>query len=204
MVYFLFCTFALAKKSIVMEQEIQKCVELLKAGKVILYPTDTVWGLGCDATNEEALLKIYHIKQRDEKKSMIILLDSAERLPMYVKNIPLIAWDLIPHVSRPTTFIYPTAQNLPAKLVHSDGTIAIRIVQQEFCRRLIRALGRPIISTSANIASQPTPQTFADISHEVIRQMDYVVPQEYASSYDYKPSRLIKFLDDYNFTVIRD
>jgi len=187
-----------------MEQEIEKCAKLLQAGKVLLYPTDTVWGIGCDATNEEAIMKIYHIKQRDEKKSMIILLDSAERLPMYVKKIPLVAWDLIPHISRPTTFIYPTAQNLPAKLVHNDGTIAIRIVQQEFCRRLIRALGKPIISTSANIASQPTPQTFGDISPEVIQQMDYVVPQAYASSYDYKPSRLIKFLDDYNFTVIRD
>lgn len=187
-----------------MEQEIEKCVELLRAGKVILYPTDTVWGVGCDATNEDAIMKIYHIKQRDEKKSMIILLDSAERLPMYVKEIPLIAWDLIPHVSRPTTFIYPTAQNLPLKLVHNDGTIAIRIVQQEFCKRLIRALGRPIISTSANIASQPTPQTFSDISQDILNAMDYVVPQQFATSYDYKPSRLIKFLDDYNFTVLRD
>ena len=187
-----------------MEEEIEKCISLLKEGKVILYPTDTVWGIGCDATNEEALSRIYRIKQRNEKKSMIILLDAMQRLPMYVKKIPLIAWDLLAHVTRPTTFIYQSAYNLPQKLIHEDGSIAIRIVQQEFCRRLIRALGRPIISTSANIASQPTPQTFADISHEVIRQMDYVVPQEYASSYDYKPSRLIKFLDDYNFTVIRD
>ena len=96
-----------------MEQETEKCAELLRAGKVIAYPTDTVWGIGCDATNEEALMRIYRIKQRNEKKSMIILLDSAERLPMYVENIPLIAWDLIPHVSRPTTFIYPKAKNLP-------------------------------------------------------------------------------------------
>ena len=187
-----------------MEQETEKCAELLRAGKVIAYPTDTVWGIGCDATNEEALMRIYRIKQRNEKKSMIILLDSAERLPMYVENIPLIAWDLIPHVSRPTTFIYPKAKNLPQKLIHNDGSIAIRITLNEFCKKLIRTLGRPIVSTSANIADAPTPQTFPEISKEIIAQMDYVVPQEYVTSVDYKPSRLIKFLDDYNFTIIRD
>jgi len=187
-----------------MEKEIIKCAELLRAGKVLLYPTDTVWGIGCDATNEEALMKIYRIKQRNEKKSMIILLDSAERLPMYVQDIPLIAWDLIPQVSRPTTFIYPTAKNLPSKLVHDDGTIAIRVTSNEFCRKLIRELKRPIISTSANIAGEPTPQTFINIEQKVIDQMDYVVPQEYATSIDYKPSRVIKFLDDYNFSIIRD
>lgn len=187
-----------------MEEEIQKCVEILRAGKILLYPTDTVWGIGCDATNEEALVNIYRIKQRNEKKSMIILLDSAERLPLYVEHIPLIAWDLIPHISRPTTFIYPTAQNLPKKLVHDDGTIAIRITTNEFCKKLIRALGKPIVSTSANIAQQPTPQIFGDIAPEILSQMDYIVPEEYAQSVDYKPSRLIKFLDDYNFTIIRD
>lgn len=187
-----------------MEQEIEKCAALLREGKVLLYPTDTVWGIGCDATNEEAVTKIYRIKQRDEKKSMIILLDSAERLPMYVERIPLIAWDLAANVSRPTTFIYPTAQHLPKKLVHDDGTIAIRIVQQDFCRRLIKALGKPIVSTSANVAAQQTPRTFMDISPEIVGKMDYVVPQEYADSVEYKPSRLIKFLDDYNFTVLRD
>ena len=147
-----------------MEQETEKCAELLRAGKVIAYPTDTVWGIGCDATNEEALMRIYRIKQRNEKKSMIILLDSAERLPMYVENIPLIAWDLIPHVSRPTTFIYPKAKNLPQKLIHNDGSIAIRITLNEFCKKLIRTLGRPIVSTSANIADAPTPQTFLSSS----------------------------------------
>lgn len=187
-----------------MEQEIERCAQLLQEGKIILYPTDTVWGIGCDATNEEAILKVYRIKQRNEKKSMIILLDSAERLPYYVEEIPLIAWDLIPHISRPTTFIYPTAKNLPSKLIHDDGTIAIRITNNEFCRRLIRKLGKPIISTSANIAGEPTPQTFDNITPEIKQKMDHVVPHEFASSIDYKPSRLIKFLDDYNFTILRD
>ena len=187
-----------------MEVEIEKCVSLLKEGKVILYPTDTVWGIGCDATCEEALMRIYRIKRRNEKKSMIILLDSIQRLPMYVKKIPLIAWDLLSHVTRPTTFIYQTAYNLPEKLIHEDGTIAIRIVQHEFCRRVIRSLGRPLISTSANIAGEPTPQTYDHISQQVISQMDYVVSPDLATSTDFKPSRVIKFLDDYNFTIIRD
>lgn len=187
-----------------MEQEIEKCVELLQAGKVILYPTDTVWGIGCDATNDEAVQRIYQIKQRPEKKSMIILLDSFERLPYYVEHIPLIAWDLIPQISRPTTVIYSTARNLPDRLIHNDGTIAIRVVQQDFCRRLIKKLGHPIVSTSANFAGQETPKVFEQIDPGIIKLMDYVVPQTYATSVDYKPSRLIKFVDDYNFTVLRD
>lgn len=187
-----------------MEDEIKKIADLLRKGETILYPTDTVWGLGCDAANEEALQKIYRIKQRNEKKSMIILLDSAERLPMYVENIPLIAWDLLSNLSRPTTFIYPKAKNLPAKLVHDDGTIAIRITTHDFCRKLIRELGHPIVSTSANVAGEPTPQTFANISQHIKDNIDYIVPQEYDTSVDYKPSRLIKFLDDYNFSVLRD
>lgn len=188
----------------VMEEEVEKCVSLLKEGKVILYPTDTVWGIGCDATCEDALKRIYSIKQRNEKKSMIILLDSMQKLPMFVKKIPLIAWDLLAHVTRPTTFIYPTAYNLPDKLIHEDGTIAIRIVQHEFCRQVIRKLGQPLISTSANIAGEPTPQTFDSISPEVIRQMDYVVSSDLSTSVSFRPSRIIKFLDDYNFTIIRD
>ncbi len=187
-----------------MEEEIEKCISHLKEGKVILYPTDTVWGVGCDATNEESLMRIYRIKQRNEKKSMIILLDSMQRLPMYVKKIPLIAWDLLAHVTRPTTFIYPSAYNLPEKLIHEDGTIAIRIVQHEFCRRVIRGLGHPLISTSANIAGEPTPQTYENISPEIRRQVDYIVSHDQATSMDFKPSRLIKFIDDYNFTIIRD
>lgn len=187
-----------------MEQEIEKCVELLQAGKVILYPTDTVWGIGCDATNDEAVQRIYQIKQRPERKCMIILLDSFERLPYYVEHIPLIAWDLVPQISRPTTVIYSTARNLPDRLIHNDGTIAIRVVQHDFCRRLIKKLGHPIVSTSANFAGQETPKVFEQIDPAIIKLMDYVVPQTYATSVDYKPSRLIKFVDDYNFTILRD
>jgi len=187
-----------------MEDEILKCKEFLLEGKVILYPTDTVWGLGCDATNEAAIKKIFDIKQRQASKSLIILLDSAERLPLYVSKIPLIAWDLITHTYRPTTYIYPNAQNLPHLLIPQDGTIAIRITSNLFCKKLIKAIERPIVSTSANTSGETTPVLFSEISHELIEQVDYVVPQEYADSIEYKPSRLVKFLDDYNFTVIRD
>ena len=187
-----------------MEDEIKKCVDLLLQGKVILYPTDTIWGIGCDATNEEAIDKIYKIKQRIESKSMLILLDKSDKLPLYVKKIPLIAWDLLSNTYRPTTFIYPTAQNLPKKLIPADGTIAIRVVQSSFCKKLIAALGRPIISTSANISGEDSPQTFAEISDKVIEQMDYVVPQQFADSPDYKPSRIIRYIDDYNFVIVRE
>jgi L-threonylcarbamoyladenylate synthase len=187
-----------------METEILKCRELLLKGKTILYPTDTVWGIGCDATNEEAVKKIYAIKQRQESKSMIVLLDTTDRLPLYVAKIPLIAWDLITHTYRPTTYIYPTAQNLPEQLIHPDGTIAIRITTNLFCKKLIKAIGRPLISTSANSSGEPTPVVFSEINMEIINQVDHVVPQEYADSIEYKPSRLVKFIDDYNFTVIRE
>lgn len=187
-----------------MEEEIKKCAQLLSEGKVILYPTDTVWGIGCDATNEAAIKRIYEIKQRQESKSMLILIDKSDMLPLYVGKIPFIAWDLISHTYRPTTFIYPTARNLPQKLIHSDGTIAIRIVNDTFCKNLIRELGRPIISTSANISAEESPQTFSDIKPSIIGQVDYVVPEEFAESMDFKPSRLIKFIDDYNFVIIRE
>jgi len=187
-----------------MEQEILKCKDLLLQGKILLYPTDTVWGIGCDATNEEAVKKIYNIKQRQESKSMIMLLDASDRLPLYVAKIPLIAWDLITHTYRPTTYIYPTAQNLPKQLIHPDGTIGIRITHNQFCKKLIKAIDKPIVSTSANFSGDATPVLFSEISQEIIDLVDYVVPQEYADSIDYKPSRLVKFLDDYNFTVIRE
>lgn len=187
-----------------METEIEKCVELLLQGKVILYPTDTIWGLGCDATNEEAVKKVFEIKHRIEGKSMLVLLDKSDRLPMYVKRIPLIAWDLINETSRPTTFIYPQGYNIAPSVISSDGTLAIRIVDNNFCKKLIGKLNRPIVSTSANISGTPAPQLFSDISQEVVDKVDYVVPEKYADSTDYKPSRLIKFIDDYNFVVVRE
>ncbi|MCQ2263747.1 MAG: threonylcarbamoyl-AMP synthase [Bacteroidales bacterium] len=187
-----------------MEEEIKRCVELLLAGKVLLYPTDTVWGLGCDATNADAVRKIFEIKKRQESRSMLILLDKADKLPLYVRKMPLIAWDLLQMTERPTTYIYPTAYNLPDIMLPEDGSIAIRIVQDSFCQKLIHALDRPLVSTSANISGEPTAPTFEAISEAIRSQVDYCVPVQYAASTDFKPSRMIKFVDDYNFTVIRE
>lgn len=187
-----------------MEKEIEKCVEMLLAGKVILYPTDTVWGLGCDATNEAAVAKIYRIKQRQESKSMLVLLDKMDKLPLYVENIPLIAWDLVPTTERPTTYIYPTAYNLPKIMIPYDGSIAIRIVKDGFCHQIIQALNRPLVSTSANVSGTPAPITFEDISDEIKNNVDYIIPEKYNESTDFKPSRIIRFIDDYNFSIIRE
>ena len=187
-----------------MEEEIERCAELLRNGKVILYPTDTVWGIGCDATNEEAVRRIYAIKQRQESKSMLVLLDRFERVPLYVEELPLIAWDLVPTTERPTTYIYPGARNFAKNMIPADGTIAIRIVNDCFCHRLISAFGKPIVSTSANISGTSAPATFGDISSDILNAVDYIIPEHYADSTDFKPSRIIKFLDDYNFCVVRE
>jgi L-threonylcarbamoyladenylate synthase len=187
-----------------MEDEIKKCAELLREGKVIIYPTDTVWGIGCDATNEKAVRRIYEIKQRQESKSMLVLLEKFEKVPLYVERIPLVAWDLVPFTERPTTYIYPAARNFAKNMIPADGTIAIRIVNDCFCNRLISAFGKPIVSTSANISGSSAPVTFGDISSDILNAVDYVVPEQYADSTDFKPSRIIKFLDDYNFCVVRE
>ena len=187
-----------------MEEEIRKCAELLREGKVIIYPTDTVWGIGCDATNEAAVKRIYDIKQRQESKSMLVLLEKFEKVPLYVEKLPLIAWDLVPFTERPTTYIYPGARHLAKNMIPADGTIAIRIVRECFCHQLIGAFGKPIVSTSANISGTGTPATFGDISEDILKAVDYIVPERFSDSTDFKPSRIIKFMDDYNFCVVRE
>lgn len=186
------------------ESEIENCVTRLLAGEILLYPTDTVWGIGCDATNEKAIERIYKLKQRSERKSMLVLLDREEKLPYYIKEIPVIAWEMLQNQTRPTTYIYPGAQNLPARLVPLDGTIAIRIVKNGFCSKLINALDRPLISTSANISGTPSPANFDEISPAIIDGVDYIVPRQYDTSTFTQPSRLVRFLYDDKFVVIRD
>jgi len=185
-------------------QEVITSYEYLKKGSVILYPTDTIWGLGCDATNLSAVNRIFTIKKRPSQKSFIILLDEVEKLPFYIEHIPEIAWDLIENAARPTTFIYEGVKNLPSKLIASDGTIAIRIVRNEFCRKLINLLGKPLVSTSANITGLSTPITFNQISQEIIRQVDYVVDPSSVVVEDAKPSTVIRFTDNYSFEIVRE
>ncbi len=185
------------------EEEIKYCVNLLKAGKVILYPTDTIWGIGCDATNTKAVERIYRIKQRESRKSMIILLDNEKHLEKYIKNVPPIAYDLIQNSASPLTIVYPEAQNISKKLISKDGTIAIRIAKDRFAGPLARHLGHPLVSTSANISGMPTAPTFSMISPDVISKVDYVVKHFREHTHAMKPSTVIRLEDDGRFTVLR-
>ena len=186
-----------------MEQEIQNCTAVLKKGGTILYPTDTIWGIGCDATNEKAVEKIYKLKKRLETKSLIILLDDQASVRNYVIKVPDIAWDLIDSVETPLTIIYPNAKNLPKNVIGEDGSIAIRLVKNEFCKRLIREYGKPIVSSSANISGDPAPLVFRCVSGEIIRKVDYVVSLYKDVLKDVKASRIIKLDESGEFNIIR-
>jgi L-threonylcarbamoyladenylate synthase len=148
---------------------------VLSDGGVILYPTDTIWGLGCDATNPEAVERIYKIKQRHDTKRMLVLIDTETRLQQYIKEVPEIAWELLDVADRPLTLIYPGAKNLAPNLIGEKGTVGIRIPKDDFCQQLIGRFKKPIVSTSANISGEPNPENFDSISDEIIQSVDYVV-----------------------------
>lgn len=186
-----------------LRQEIFSCLDVLNAGGTILYPTDTIWGLGCDATNAEPVSKIYRIKKRIGSKSQIILLDSPEKLELYVENIPTITWDLLKNVDTPLTIIYPKGRNLANNILGEDGSIAIRIVHHEFCRELIREFGKPVVSTSANPSGGANPHTFNEINPEIIKQADYIVGLYHDVISTSRASRIIKLYENGEFSVIR-
>ncbi len=186
-----------------MRNEIKKCVEVLEKGGTILYPTDTIWGIGCDATSEKAVKKIYHLKKRVESKSLIILLADMKEISKYMKTFPGIARDLMKNVERPLTIIYPNAQNLAKNVIAEDNSIAIRIVKNEFCKSLIRAFGKPIVSSSANISNEPAPMVFKSISKEILDHVDYVVTLYQDVLQEVKPSRIIKLKENGEFHIIR-
>lgn len=186
-----------------MIDEIQKTLGFLRSGKVILYPTDTIWGIGCDATLSKPVEKIYKIKQRYEKKSMIVLLDDPAKLPLYVSKVPQSAYDLIERYQEPLTVIYSQAKNIAKSVIAEDGTIAIRIVRDEFCRRLIAELGKPLVSTSANISGQPAPITFNKIPEEIRKSVDYIVDYHREEVIRTKPSTIIRLHENGEFEVIR-
>lgn len=187
-----------------MVHDIQTAVEVLQRGGIILYPTDTIWGLGCDATRNDAVQKIYRIKQRHDEKSMLVLLDSQEKLHQYVYEVPEIAWNILEVTDKPLTIIYPDAINLAESLVAADGSVGIRIVQDEFCRRLIRRFGKPIVSTSANISGKPWPESFNTIDESVISMVDYVVTWRQQDAFTGKPSGIIKVGIHGEVKVIRE
>jgi L-threonylcarbamoyladenylate synthase len=186
-----------------METELKNCLNVLVKGGTILYPTDTIWGIGCDATNPSAVEKVYRLKKRPDIKSLIILLADFNEISNYVQTIPAIAQDLMKNVNRPLTIIYPNACNLAKNVVAEDNSIAIRIVKNEFCIRLIRAFGKPIVSTSANISGEIAPMVFKCVSQEIVNGVDYVVNLYQDILQEVKPSRIIKLFENGEFKVIR-
>ncbi len=175
-----------------MQEEIYKALTILKSGGIILYPTDTIWGIGCDATNVEAVKKIYQLKQREETKSMLVLVEHADRIGRHVKEVPEMAWQLIEVNDNPMTIIYPGAVNLASNLISQDNTIGIRIVQDEFCQKLIARLNRPLVSTSANISGEPSPAIFPEIRDEIKTGVDYIVNWRQDDIARAMPSSIIK------------
>jgi L-threonylcarbamoyladenylate synthase len=185
-----------------MEEEIERTLEVLKKGGIILYPTDTVWGIGCDATNPQAVERIYKLKQRDDNKAMICLVNSVKMLEQFVDEVPDPAYDVIEYSNKPTTIIYDNPVRVANNLVGSDETLAIRVVKEPFCEKLIYKLRKPLVSTSANISGQPTPNSFAQIAPEILKGVDYVV-NLYHSKISDKPSAIIKIGNDRSVKVIR-
>jgi L-threonylcarbamoyladenylate synthase len=188
----------------IIQEEIANTIEVLKKGGVILYPTDTIWGLGCDATNEEAVSKIYKIKKREEAKSLIVLLDEDVKLNKYVRDVPEMAWDMVELSDTPLTIIYPDPYNLTKNVINAeDNTVGIRIVKDEFCRQLIRKFNKPIVSTSANISGEMAPTIFKEINPEIISSVDYVVNLRRQEKTVNKPSSIIKIGKNGEIQIIR-
>ncbi len=185
-----------------MNKEIKNAVQVLKQGGIIIYPTDTVWGIGCDASNSEAVEKIYQLKKRVETKAMICLVADDRMLKKYIKEIPPAALDIIDITDVPTTIIYDQPQNLAENLVGDDKTIAIRIPDDEFCYQLLRRLNGALVSTSANISGEPTPKSFKEISSDILKGVDYVVDLHREKKVG-KPSSIIKLSNDGVVKIIR-
>jgi L-threonylcarbamoyladenylate synthase len=186
------------------EKDIEQCLKVLENGGVILYPTDTVWGLGCDATNANAVAAIYSMKQRDEKKSMIILLEKESDIQNFAKAPSDAIKEIIKNKNRPTTIIYPSVKGLAQNLINEDGTVAIRIPNDSFSVDLIAAFGRPIVSTSANISGEATPSIFNEISAAIKSKVDYCCSYRQTDNNKAMPSKIIKWNEDESIKVIRE
>ncbi|MDQ3045991.1 MAG: L-threonylcarbamoyladenylate synthase [Bacteroidota bacterium] len=187
-----------------MEEEIKNALAVLQKGGTILYPTDTVWGIGCDARNKEAVQKIFKIKQRAEYKSMVVLVSDDKMINRYVKEVPAIAWDLIEAAGdEPLTIIYPDGRMLAENIIAADGSVGIRIVRDDFCKNLIHKFGKPIVSTSANISGEIAPSSFNDIKLDIVNKVDYIVNLRQKEQNDTKPSTIIKIAMNGEVKIIR-
>ena len=185
------------------DQDLLACLEVLQKGGVILYPTDTVWGIGCDATNEAAVARIFNLKKRVDTKAMIVLVEEERSILNYVNQSDLPIFDYIKGIHKPTTVIYENAIGLASNLIAADKSIAIRVVKDLFCKQLIHAFGKPIVSTSANISGYPTPLCFGDISLDIIEGVDYTVKHRQEEATLQQPSSIIRWDRDGNLIIIR-
>lgn len=186
-----------------LRDEVKKAFDVIKDGGIILYPTDTIWGIGCDATNTEAVQKIYALKQRALEKSMIILLEGDHKLESYIREVPAIAYDLIEFAESPLTLVMPGAKNISPALISDDGSIAVRVTKHPFCQQLIERMRKPLVSTSANISGQPSPQNFSQIAPEILEGVDYVVDVDQHDLSVKKPSTIMRIDPTGLFEFIR-
>ncbi len=186
-----------------MIEDMKRACEVLRAGGLILYPTDTVWGIGCDATNEEAVRKVYALKQREDSKAMLVLVDNAVKVDFYVKEVPPVAWDLLEVATNPLTIIYSGARNLAPNLLAEDGSVGIRVTEEEFSKQLCFRFRKAIVSTSANISGEPSPKNFAEISEAVKQGVDYIVGYRQNDKQKHKPSSIIKLGPTGELKIIR-
>jgi L-threonylcarbamoyladenylate synthase len=188
----------------VMRDDIRKACEVMNKGGVILYPTDTIWGIGCDATNEEAVKRVYEIKKRADSKAMLVLVDNAVKVDFYVNQAPEVAFDLIELATKPLTIIYDDAKNLAPNLIAEDGSVGIRVTSETFSNQLCYRFRKAIVSTSANVSGEPSPATFEDISEEIKGAVDYIVQSRQNERAVSKSSSIIKLGKGGQVKVIRE
>jgi len=184
-------------------EDIEQCINVLRSGGTILYPTDTIWGIGCDATNENAVRRVYEIKQRADSKSLILLAYSPYQIANYVEEIPQIAYDLIEIADKPLTIIYPNAKNLAKSVIADDGSVGFRVPKDDFCRQLCEKFSRPIVSSSANISGERSPACFNEISETIKKSVDYIVNFKQDDTNHSLPSSIIKLKGNAEFQIIR-
>lgn len=184
-------------------EDIRNAVETLRSGGLILYPTDTIWGIGCDATNSKAVQRVYSLKQRDDSKALICLVDSADRLQRYVFRVPDVAWNLIDFASKPLTLILDGAANLAPELIAGDGSVGMRVTREKISHELCYRFQKAVVSTSANISGEPSPANFTEVSPEIIAGVDYVMKSRQNDFSKVQPSRIIKLGLDGQVKIIR-
>ena len=187
-----------------MEEEITRVLEVLRRGGLILYPTDTVWGIGCDATNAEAVQRIYDLKRSENKKGMLVLMASADQTERYINKAPDVAWQLMELADKPLTLILPGAVGVAPNLIPDEGTLGVRVPHHAFCERLLHRFGRPLVSTSANISGEPTPDSFENIFQEIREGVDYIVDPCYEGEATGKASSIILLGEGGEVKIIRE